>query len=83
MARGYNPATDSADDIEEITPHDTNTIGPYRGIVFGGAGILRFTTQNGSDVTLPSGVLAAGVIHPIRVTLVHTDTTATDIWGVI
>lgn len=80
---GWDPDVDAGHDIEEITPHDTNTIGPYRGIAFAGAGILRITTQAGSDVTIPSGVLAAGMIHPLRFTLVHTDTTATDIWGVL
>lgn len=83
MARGYDPSSDAADDIEEITPHDTNEIGPYRGIVFGVAGILRITTQNGNSRTIPSGVLAAGVVHPIRFIGVHTDTTADDIWGLL
>lgn len=52
-----------------------------RGISFGGAGALKVDILGGETVTLPSGALAAGYIHPLRVTRVwSTGTTATDIY---
>lgn len=58
--------------------------GPFRGIVFGTAGIIKMTLADGTTVTLPSGVLAAGVIHAIRFKRVwNSTTTAADIYGVV
>ena len=55
--------------------------GTSRGIVFGGAGAIKIRCYDDTDVTLPSGVLSAGVIHPIQVKRVwNTGTAATDIW---
>lgn len=78
-----NDASDPGIDMIAATKHDTTNEarGPCRGIVFGGAGILKVTTIYGGDRTIPSGVLAAGIIHPLRVTRVwNTGTTATDVW---
>jgi len=70
-------------DVEAITPHNTNFIGPYRGIAFAGAGALALTLLNGDEVVIPSGVLSAGMIHALQFKRVKvTGTSATDIWGV-
>lgn len=70
--------------IFPITPHDTNLLSPpASGIVFKTAGALRIIDGDGNERTIPSGVLATGVIHKIRVLKVFsTNTTAVDIWGV-
>ena len=77
--------SDPAFDMVAVTQSDATNDpnGPFRGIAFGGAGILKVTTMDGNDRTIPSGVLAAGQIHPLRVKRVWSaTTTATDIWGV-
>lgn len=73
------------DDIFPITPHDTNELSQVtRGIVFVTAGVLKVKTLEGNVRTLPDGLLAAGMIHPLRVRMVYaTDTTAADIYGVV
>lgn len=68
--------------IFPITPSDSDSI-VARGVVFKTAGALKIKDGNGVDRTIPSGVLAVGVIHWIKVKQVYsTGTTATDIWGV-
>lgn len=66
-----------------ITPDDDVALenGPTRGLAFSAAGILELTMLDGVDVIIPSGVLAPGVIHPLRVTHVKESTTATDVVG--
>jgi len=66
-----------------ITPHDTNELANVtRGISFGTAGTLKVVTAGGEVVTIPSGSLAAGIIHPLRVKIVWSaGTTAADIVG--
>jgi len=50
------------------------------GVRIGAAGTLRVTQIDGAVVDFASGELAAGVIHPISVKIVHsTGTTATPI----
>lgn len=88
----YDPATGSpvissasATDIVAVTKSDTvdDPNGPFRGIVFATAGILKIQTADGQARTIPSGVLAAGIIHPIQCTRVWSGTTtAVDVWGV-
>lgn len=72
-------------DIFAITPDDNNELSYVtRGIVFSTAGALRVLTMAGRDITLPDGLFAAGMIHPLRVKKVFaTGTTATGIHGVI
>lgn len=75
-----------ADDLVAVTKSDSTADpgGPFRGILVGVAGIVKLTTNAGTAVTLPSGALAAGVIHPIRFTRVwNSTTTATDIYGIV
>jgi len=68
-----------------ITPHDVNELDYVtRGIAFGTAGALAVTTMEGVEVILPNGMLAANVIHKIRVKRVKaTGTGALVIWGFI
>jgi len=69
-------------DMEAITPHNTNFVGPYRGVAFDVSGALALTLINNDEVVIPSGVLAPGVIHAIQFKRVKaTGTTATNIWG--
>lgn len=75
-----------ASDLVAVTKSDTvaDPGGPFRGILIGVAGIVKLTTNAGTTVTLPSGALAAGIIHPIRFTRVwNGTTTATDIYGIV
>jgi hypothetical protein len=68
-----------------ITPHDVNELDYVtRGIAFGTAGDLAVTTIDDVEVILPNGMLAANVIHKIRVKRVKaTGTAALVIWGFI
>lgn len=70
--------------IFPITPSDGSLLAvAATGIVFKTAGALKILDGNGIERTIPSGVLAVGVIHRIQVTKVFsTGTTAADIWGV-
>lgn len=73
----------SANDCFPVTPNDDEDLAvPLRGIAFGTAGALRITTPKGNVQTIPSGVLSAGLIHPVMAVRIHaTGTTAGDIWG--
>lgn len=72
---------DPADRVALVTPSDSADLSYVtRGISFAVAGALKVTTVGGDTVTIPSGALAAGVIHPLRVTKVFaTGTGATGI----
>jgi len=74
----------AAEHVFLITPHDVNDLAhPTVGISFAAAGALKVDTVGGETVTIPSGTLAAGAIHPLRVTRVYaTGTGATGIIGV-
>ncbi len=67
--------------IALVVPHDTNELDVLtRGISFSVIGALKVVTAGGETVTIPSGSLAAGIIHPLRVKQVFdTGTTATNI----
>lgn len=54
---------------------------PTRFFSFGTAGTLHVTTLDGTDATFVSGALAAGVIQPGRILVIHDDSTAQDIVG--
>lgn len=72
-----------ARDLVPVTPDDDNDLagGICRGIAFAGAGALAVTMANGQDRTIASGVLAAGVLHPIRIKRIKAaGTTATSIF---
>lgn len=64
-----------------VTPDDaTDLTTATRGISLAAAGAVKVTTAGGETVTIPSGALAAGGIHPIQVVRVWaTGTTATGI----
>ena len=72
---------ESALDVIPITPSDSDELAYYtKGISFGGVGALVVVTAAGNTRTIPSGALAAGVVHPLKVKkILSTGTTATDI----
>lgn len=64
-----------------VTPDDSNDLtNASRAVSFAAAGALKVTTVGGETVVIPSGALAAGVMHAIAVTRVWAaGTTATSI----
>lgn len=65
-----------------ITPDDDNDLATVtRGLSFAGEGSLEIVMENGDEIEVPSGSLAPGVIHPIRVRRVKEGTTATGLVG--
>lgn len=68
-----------------ITKHDsTNATRVTRGLAWKGAGAVKVTTPDGTDVVIADGVLTPGVIHPLRVVRVWdtgTGAGATDFVG--
>lgn len=79
--------SDPAMNIALVTPSDTVNLVDgtgstfiARGISFGTAGDLKVTARNGQTVIIPSGALAAGIIHPVSLTRIWaTGTTAANI----
>lgn len=64
-----------------LTPSNTTSFSPTRGIYVGATGDVKVTMFDGSEVTFTG--LAAGIIHPISATRVYaTGTTATGVIGV-
>lgn len=81
MARNPSP-NDNPNDAYPLDPHKSDTEPlptPVSGIAFSGAGALHVLTEAGIERTIPSGVLAAGVVHPLRITqLYDSGTSVTD-----
>jgi hypothetical protein len=71
------PATHAA----LVTPDDATDLAvATRGISFATAGAIKVTTVAGETLVIPSGALAAGVMHPLEVTRIwNTGTTAASI----
>lgn len=67
--------------LAAVTPSDSADLVHVSRVIFlGAAGAIQLTTEGGETITLASGVLAAGVPHPIRATRIWaTSTTATPI----
>lgn len=62
-----------------ITPHDTSPSGapgPRFFISFATAGDIVAETEAGDTLTIPSGALAAGIVHPIAFRRIKGATTA-------
>lgn len=70
-------------DVFLITPSDTEDLPEVpRGILIGEDGTLRVLTLRGRDLTIPAGVLAPNIWHPLRISKIYeTGTTATNILG--
>jgi hypothetical protein len=68
--------SDPADHVALVTPSDTADIPATRGVSVATAGDMKVTTVGGETVVIPSGALAAGIVHPIRVTRVWATGTA-------
>lgn len=66
-----------------ITPNDNTDLAHVtRAISVAGVGALVVDDADGNTVTIPSGALAAGAMHPVAVRRVRaTGTTATGIVG--
>lgn len=80
MAGGYKTAdsTAPAERAAVVTPHDTNTIENTRSVFVGGAGNIKVTMHDGTDVTFVG--VGAGTFMPIQVIRVFaTGSTATSI----
>lgn len=67
--------------LVNVSPDDANDlVNVSRAIYIGGAGAVKVTTVGGETIVIPSGALAVGVPHPIRVTRIWSaSTTATSI----
>lgn len=74
--RATNPATHAA----LPTPSDSTDLTYItRGISFSAAGTLKVTLAGGETLVIPSGALAAGIMHPLEITrLWSTSTTIAD-----
>ncbi len=72
-------------DVFLITPNDNTDLSFItRAISFASAGDLAIVTHDGTELTIPSAALAAGIMHPIGIKRVKaTGTTATGIVGYI
>lgn len=67
-----------------VTPSDTvDLTDETRAVYIGAAGALKVTTAGGQTIVIPSGILAVGVPHPMRVTRIwSTGSTATPVVAV-
>jgi len=71
----YNAAAANLSNTQALTN------GPCRGFAFDAAGAIKLVTLKGDTITIPSGVLSAGQIHPIGAQQIFsTGTTATNVW---
>lgn len=75
--------THPAENAVAITPHDSNDLAnSSRGVYVGVSGDVK-VDMVGTGTAVVFTALAAGVIHPLRVTRIYsTDTTATNIVAV-
>lgn len=73
--------TAPAQHIALVTPDDANDLSNItRFLSIGVAGTLKVTTRGGETLTIPSGLLSAGVMHRLEITRVWASgTTATGI----
>ena len=78
--RANNPLR-SAGRVILVTPNDSTDLAYVtRGVSFAVAGALEVIDLANQTVVIPSGALAAGIIHPIEVTRIKAaNTTATGI----
>lgn len=66
-----------ANSIILCTAADGTSFPPTRGLSFVSAGDIKVDTAEGETVTIPSGSLAAGIVHPLSITRIYsTGTTA-------
>lgn len=75
----YSPAV-SGENVTASDSADIRTDRFTRGISFGTVEALAVVWADGTEQTIPSGALVAGVMHPMRVSRIKaTGTTAADI----
>lgn len=86
MARSPSP-NDNPNDWYALTPHasaDEDLPTPISAIAFSAEGTLHVNMLAGGleiERTIPSGVFAAGIAHPMQVTRFYPDSTVTNPWG--
>lgn len=68
-------------EVVDISATDHTFSHVTRAFSFGTAGTLHVLTADGTNETIPSGALAAGIEHPGRIVTVFDDSTAADIVG--
>ena len=75
----YNDSPSDAR-LGSAVAHATNPL-PFtaRAFSIGGAGTVHVITEDGTDLTIPSGALAVGMQHYLRFTHLRADSTATNI----
>ena len=74
-----DPVIHPAGHAEAVTPNDSTDITETRGLYVGVQGDVKVDMASGATAVTFTN-LAAGIIHPLRVTRVYsTDTTATNI----
>lgn len=83
-SNGYE-LQDAGRSFTAVTKHDDNNDpnGPFRYILWTGAGNISFVNLDGETETIPSGALAANQMHKIGFLRIRdTGTTATGIYGI-
>ena len=74
-----SPLTNPAHHAVAVTPNDSTDITETRGLYVGVSGDVKVNMASGASAITFTG-LAAGYVHPLRVTRVYSaDTTATNI----
>jgi hypothetical protein len=74
----YIDAITPAGAAAAVTPHDTNTIAPTRGLYVGTGGDVKVMMLDGTALTFTA--MTAGIVHPLVVIMVYnTGTTASNI----
>lgn len=82
--QAFDPTAGGAD-LVPIVPSDALDQLPgefFRGLLIQTAGTLVIITPKGTTRTLPSGLLAANVIHAVPFTRVMATGTTAVVWGV-
>ena len=79
---GLDTSTTQSFNYEPITLSDTVVQGPFKGLSFAVAGAITIVKTSGEEVVIPSGALAAGLIHPVGwLQIKDTGTDATGFMG--
>lgn len=81
MAKKANGPYPSQVELVDISVADHDFASTTLAISFGTAGTLVVKTDSGQIVTIPSGALAAGVQHSLRIIRVYDTSTAANIVG--
>ncbi len=78
-------STRPGDDIVAVTKHDSDADpnGPFRALIMDAEGDIKLHMSDGTDRSLPSGLLAAQVVYPLTFSRVwSTGTDGQNIYGI-